>query len=389
VWRSALIFGALILAGCAAPPRIPYTAADQAAAVIPNMPDVRVFADAPPAQFRKAVCGNLNLFGDLGHAATPTYLALSGGGADGAYGAGVLNGWTASGTRPEFTVVSGVSTGALIAPFAFLGPSYDDLLRQLYTSGIAESLLASPRLESALFGSGLFGSQPLRQLVARYVDRPMLARVAAEYAKGRCLAVVTTDLDAQRAVVWDMGRIASYGSPAALELFRDVLTASASTPVVFPPVLIGVEANGRTVKEMHVDGGVKAPVFTLPEAFLLSNARPERRLRLNIYVLINDTIDPDFLVVPDRNVEIAGQAVSAMIKGQIRSVIFRTYEFAQENGWGFNLTYLDQAAPSDSGVGFDTAYMRRIYEYGYEKARSGRFWQTSPPSPGPRVVAQQ
>jgi hypothetical protein len=153
--------------------------------------------------------------------------------------------------------------------------------------------------------------------------------------------------------------------------------------------LIGVEANGRTIEEMHVDGGVKAPVFTLPEAFLLSNARPERKLRLSIYVLINNHLDPDFRVVPDRNVDIAGQAVSAMIKGQTRSVIFRTYEFAQENGLGFNLTYLDQAAPSDGGVGFDTAYMRRIYEYGYEKARSGRFWETAPPSPGPRVVAQR
>jgi predicted acylesterase/phospholipase RssA len=216
----------------------------------------------------------------------------------------------------------------------------------------------------------------------------MLARVAAEYAKGRCLAVVTTDLDAQRAVVWDMGRIASYGSPAALELFRDVLTASASTPVVFPPVFIEAKANGRTLQEMHVDGGVTAPVFTLPAAFLLSNARPERRVRWNIYVLINNTLDPDFWVVPDRNVAIAGQSVSTMLKAQTRSVIFRTYEFAQENGLEFNLTYLDENGPH-CGVGFETACMRRLYEYGYAKARSGRFWQTAPPSPGPRTVAQR
>ena len=216
----------------------------------------------------------------------------------------------------------------------------------------------------------------------------MLARVAAEYAKGRCLAVVTTDLDAERAVVWDMGRIASHGSPAALELFRDVLIASASTPVVFPPVLIGVEANGRTIQEMHVDGALTAPVFALPAVFLLSNAPLERGLRLNIYMLINNKIDPNFRVVRDRNVDIAGQTVSTMVMAQTRSVIFRTYEFAQENGLGFNLTYIDQETPSDSGVGFDTAYMRRIYEYGYQKARSGHFWQTSPPSPGSRGVAQ-
>lgn len=381
-----LILGAAIFGGCSTAPRIPYTAADETVAVIPNMADVRVFADVPAARFRSALCPNLNFA--VGRAAAPTYLALSGGGADGAYGAGVLNGWTASGTRPEFTIVSGVSTGAMIAPFAFLGPSYDDVLRQLYTSGVAESLLASPRPLNVLFGSGVFGNQPLRELVARYVDQAMLARIAAEYVKGRCLAVVTTELDAQRAVVWDMGRIASYGSPAALELFRDVLTASASSPVVFAPVFIDVEANDRTVQEMHVDGGVTAPVFTLPEAFLLSNARPERGLRLNIYVLINGEIDPDFRVVPDRTVDIAGQTVSMMIKDQIRSVIFRTYEFAQENRLGFNLTYVAPERASGGGLGFDTAYMRRIYEYGYDKAQSGRFWQTSPPSPGPSVLSR-
>ena len=375
-----MILGALILAGCSTVPRIPYTAAEQAAAAIPNMAVVRVFADVPATKFLEAVCPNL--IAAAGRAAAPAYLALSGGGGDGAYGTAVLNGWTASGTRPEFTVVSGVSTGAMIAPFAFLGPSYDGVLRELYTSGVAESLLASPRPLSVLFGSGVFGSRQLRDLVARFVDRSMLTRIAAEYAKGRCLAVVTTDLDAERTVVWDMGRIASYGSPAALQLFRDVLTASASVPVVFPPMFIDVEAKGRTIREMHVDGGVTAPVFTLPGAFLLSNTRPERPVRWNIYVLINNTIDPDFRVVPDRTVDIAGQTVSTMLKAQTRSVIFRTYEFAHENGLGFNLTCINEGA-LDCGAGFDTACMRRLYEFGYERARSGRFWETRPPGPGP------
>ena len=351
------------------------------------MPDVRAFADVPIKEFDKAVCPNRDLNATPRRAAAPAYLALSGGGAAGAYGVGVLNGWTASGTRPEFTIVSGVSTGALIAPFAFLGPSDDGVLRHLYTSGVAESLLAS--FQPALFGSGLFGSQPLRELVAQHVDERMLARIAAEYAKGRCLAVVTTDLDAQRAVVWDMGRIASYGSPASLELFREVLTASASVPVVFAPVFIDAEANSRSFREMHVDGAVEAPVFTLPQVFLLSHARPEPLLRLDIYVLINGQIDSNFQTVPDSNIEIAGRTVSSMVKAQTRSVIFGTYDFAQKYGQGFNLTYLDEAAPPDCGSGFDTACMRRLYEYGYEKARSGRFWQTRPPSPSPRVVAQR
>jgi patatin-like phospholipase len=382
--RSGVILGALVLAACSTVPRTPYTAAEQAAA-IPNMADVRVFADVSQSRFIKGLCPHF--FAAPDRAAEPAYLALSGGGNGGAYGAGVLNGWTASGTRPEFVLVSGVSTGAMIAPFAFLGPSYDSLLREFYTSGIAESLVTSPHLEGLLFGSGLSGNERLRELVARYVDGPMLARIAAEYAKGRCLAVVTTDLDAQRAVVWDMGRIASYGSPAALKLFRDVLIASAAVPVVFPQVFIDAEANGRTFREMHVDGGLTAPVFTLPAAFLLSNVRPKRPVPLNIYILINDEIYPDFQVVPESTVAIAGRTVSAMLKAQTRSVVFRTYEFAHANGLGFNVTYIGADGPH-CGAGFDTACMRQLYEYGYEEARSGRLWQTRPPTPVPPVVAQ-
>jgi hypothetical protein len=378
--------GALLLAGCGSAPRIPYTAAEKAAAAIPNMTGVRISADAPVPVLLQSVCPHF--IATAARTAAPIYLAVSGGGADGAYGAGVLSGWTASGTRPDFTIVSGASTGALIAPFAFLGSSYDDALRHAYTSGAAESLLSSPSLAPVPVGSGIFGNERLRHLVAQYVDRPLLARIAAEYAKGRCLVVVTTDLDAQRPVIWDMGRIASYGSEAALELFRDVLTASASVPVVFPPILIDADANGRRIQEMHVDGSVMAPVFTMPAAFLLGSASPERAIRLNIYILMNNAIDPDFRVVPLKNVDIAGQTVSTMIKNQSRSIIFRTFEFARQNGLGFNLTYLDQKDFS-CGVDFDTVCMRRLYKYGYEKARSGRLWQTEPPAVTPRVVAQR
>ena len=170
--RSGVILGALVLAACSTVPRTPYTAAEQAAP-IPNIANIRVFADVSQSMFVEGVCPHLIAAAD--RAAEPAYLALSGGGNGGAYGAGVLNGWSASGTRPEFVLVSGVSTGAMIAPFAFLGPSYDGLVRELYTSGITESLVTSPRLEGLLFGSGLSGNERLRELVARYVDGPMLA----------------------------------------------------------------------------------------------------------------------------------------------------------------------------------------------------------------------
>jgi len=386
-WRRPVsVLAMLLIVGCSSAPRTPYTAAEQATAVIPNMASVRASADAPVPVLLQSVCPNF--IPTAARTAAPTYLAVSGGGADGAYGAGVLSGWTATGARPEFTVVSGASTGALIAPFAFLGPSYDDALRQAYTTGAAQTLLSSPSLVPLLVGSGIFGNERLRQLVAQFVDGPFLARIAAEYAKGRCLVVVTTDLDAQRPVIWDMGRIASYGSKASLELFRDVLTASASVPVVFPPILIDADANGRRIQEMHVDGSVMAPVFTMPAAFLLGSARPQHPIRLNIYILMNNTIDPDFRVVPLKNVDIAGQTVSTMIKNKTRAIIFRTSEFAKQNGLGFNLTYLDAKGLS-CGVEFDTGCMRRLYEYGYEKARSDRLWQTVPPPVTPDVLAQR
>jgi len=292
----------------------------------------------------------------------------------------VLNGWTAAGTRPEFSAVSGVSTGALIAPFAFLGPAYDATLREVYTSGIAESLLNTPSIVHALFGSGLFGNTHLRELVARYVGQDMLAAIAAEHAKGRRLLIVTTNLDTQRTVIWDMGRIAAIGSPQALDLFRDVLAASASLPVVFPPMLIDAEANGHRFQEMHVDGGVTAPVLTLPEAFLLRNGAFARGLRMNIYVLVNDKVERDFQLVPNSTIGIAARASGSVIKTQIRSVLYETYDFARRNNFGFNLTYIDKELPSPTSAGFEANYMRALYQYGYERARAGDFWVKAPPS---------
>jgi predicted acylesterase/phospholipase RssA len=368
----AILTVMVILAGCSSLPRTPYAASDAAASTVLDLGELRVYADEPASTFLKT---NASF-----RAGPLSYLALSGGGADGAYGAGVLNGWTAAGTRPEFSVVSGVSTGALIAPFAFLGPAYDATLRDVYTSGIAESLLNTPNIVHALFGSGLFGNTHLRELVARYISQDMLAAIAAEHAKGRRLLIVTTNLDTQRTVIWDMGRIATIGSAQALGLFRDVLAASASIPVVFPPMLIDAEANGHRFQEMHVDGGVTAPVLTLPEAFLLRNGAFARSLRMNIYVLINDKVERDFQLVPNSTIDIAARASASVTKTQIRSVLYETYDFSRRNNFGFNLTYIDKDLPSPGSFGFETSYMRALYQYGYDKAKTGNFWAKAPPS---------
>ncbi|GLR88039.1 hypothetical protein GCM10007857_47510 [Bradyrhizobium iriomotense] len=311
-------------------------------------------------------------------AASRTYLALSGGGADGAYGVGVLNGWSAAGTRPTFSVVSGVSTGGLIAPFAFLGPQYDETLREVYTSGIAESLLNDPSIMRVLFGSGLFGNKRLRELVARYVGPEILAQVARENAKGRKLLVVTTDLDTQRTAIWDMGKIAAVGTPEALHLFRDVMAASASIPLVFPPIMIEAEGQGHRFQEMHVDGGVTAPVLTLPEALFFQGRLPGNA-KMDIYILVNKKIERTFELVSNSTIDVASRSLSSITQSQTRSIIFSTYDFANRNRLGFHLSYIERDYPASPSEGFDTAYMRALYQHGYEKAAAGRAWSSTLP----------
>jgi len=361
---------ALILASCTTLPRTPYTASDAADSRVLDVDGLRRYTDEPAVKFLAD-----------GNVSTPikTYLALSGGGADGAYGAGVLNGWTAAGTRPNFSIVSGVSTGAIIAPFAFLGPQYDDTLREIYTSGIAESLLDSPKIFQAVFGSGLFGNARLRELVARYVGPELLAQIAREEAKGRRLLVVTTDLDTQRTAIWDMGKIAAIGTPEALKLFRDVVAASASIPLVFPPILIEAEAQGKRFQEMHVDGGVMTPVLTLPDAILFQGHALPKNSRFDIYILVNNKLERDFEVVPNGTIDVASRSLGSITKAQTRSVVLSTYEFARRNRVGFNLSYVSRDYPATDSEGFNTAYMRALYQYGFEKASGGHAWTGTPP----------
>jgi hypothetical protein len=365
-------FTMFALLGCSTLPRTPYSAADATSSRVLNIGELRRYSDEPASTLKEEATRRT-------HIGSFSYLAISGGGADGAYGAGILNGWTAAGTRPEFSTVSGVSTGALIAPFAFLGSAYDPVLKDLYTSGIAATLLDSPNALSALFGSGLYGNSRLHDLIARYFDQDTLAAIAAQHARGRVLVVVTTNLDTQRTVIWDMGRIASLGSPEALSLFRNVLAASVSVPVVFPPMLIQAEANGNSFQEMHVDGGVTAPVLTLPEAFLLHNATLNRSTHTDMYVLMNSKLERDFQLVPNTTVGIAARASASATKTQTRSVLQETYDFARRNNLGFNLTFVDKEISSSSSLGFNTDYMRALYQYGYDKARSGDFWAKAPP----------
>ncbi|MES1155903.1 MAG: patatin-like phospholipase family protein, partial [Pseudorhodoplanes sp.] len=313
----------------------------------------------------------------------------------GAFGAGLLTGWSARGSRPPFTIVTGASAGALIAPFAFLGSGYDEVLRNVFATGEMENFLQFDGV-SGLVGTGLFKAGPLRALIAKYVDGTTLEAVAQQYKTGRKLFIVTTNLDSQRTAIWDMGRIASSGNPKALDLFRSVMEASASIPGIFSPVLMEVEAGGKTFSEMHVDGGVTANIMVVPEAVLVANkiALPAN-VRPKVYIVMNSKLDPYFEVVKPRTLQIAIRSFATSVRANTRNTLLATYEFSKRRNWQINLAAIEDSVPDQAKPGFDPAYMRSLFEYGYERGKSGQLWQPTPAETieqqrrSPRVAASQ
>jgi len=377
----------LLFSGCStAPQRALYSQQEQGVADVPGIPGARLWADDPAI----ARAGRRSTVSPA-KVQQPIVLALSGGGADGAFGAGLLAGWTANGTRPQFTFVTGASAGALLAPFAFLGPRYDATLRSVFANGEMANLLQSKGVVvGGVFGTGLFETAPLRDLIARHVDQELLAAVAREYKAGRRLYVVTTNLDAQRTAIWDMGRIAASGEPGALDLFRDVLTASASVPGVFSPMLIDVEAHGRRFAEMHVDAGVTVNVFILPEAVLVSGTSvfpPDARPK--VYVVMNQKLAPDFEVVQASTLPIVRRSFETSVRANTRNTLLASYQFAKSRNWDFNMATIDPTYPNGPSDSFDPVYMQQLFEYGYERGRSG-VWQRTPAESQPprRVVSE-
>lgn len=310
------------------------------------------------------------------------YLALSGGGEDGAYGAGVLVGWSETGNRPEFTVVTGVSTGALIAPFAFLGSAYDPPLRELYTAYGGRDLVEPRGLLDFLRNDAAAGTRPLRRLIERYVDDAMVEAIAREHRRGRGLLISTTHLDAGRPVTWNVGAIAASGAPGARSLIHDVMLASASIPVAFPPVPIRVEADGQDWTELHVDGGVTAQLFLYPSS--LDWRRVTQRLGVRgaptLYVIRNAKLAPQWHTVPRRVPQIAGVTISTLIRTQGVGDLAQAYLNALRDGIEFRLTYIPSEFDGVAQQAFDPAYMRRLFAHGRDAGRDGTAWSR----PGPR-----
>ncbi|MBB3612658.1 patatin-like phospholipase family protein [Rhizobium sp. BK602] len=306
-------------------------------------------------------------------------LMISGGGAGGAFSVGVLSAWSAKGTRPQFDVVTGVSTGALIAPYAFLGSAHDDTLVNLYTSGIAQELVRTKGIVG-LFGSSLLRAGPLRQMIERYITPALLEQIAAEHRKGRRLFILTTNLDTQRAVVWNMGAIADSGRPDALKLFQDILTASASIPGVYPAVMIKAESGGRHFEEMHSDGGSASQVLMMPQALLTSSNRPllTKGQSVNFYVIVNNALMPEFATTPDKTLPVIVRAYSIFIKSQTQSALTALYNYSRLTGAHFHVASIDAQVPYSMFDPFNTNYMRAVYNLGYAEFVAGTLWKDKP-----------
>ncbi len=377
---SILLLSLALLAACASPPeRHAVPAGREQEAIIPGIPQARI-ADVlveDEVYSRLATILAQKRAAGIADDVPAAILALSGGGANGAYGAGVLVGWTREGSRPDFDVVTGISTGALMAPFAFLGSAYDPVLEKLYTGTSTSDILTRRSTLAALRGDAVSDSAPLRQQVASMVDAQLLAKIAEQHRRGRRLLVGTTNLDAGRGVLWDMGEIANSAQPTALQLFRDILVASASIPVAFPPVYFDVLVDGRTYREMHVDGGIAAQAFIYPLWMELGKLSEEAGLerKRSLYVIRNSTLQASSAVVKPTLGGIAGRSMAMLIKQQGLGDMIRIFATARRDGLDFHLAYIPQEVENTSSEPFDPVYMQSLFDLGYQKALAGEAWE--------------
>ena len=393
VVRLGLTTLCLLLAACGSLPRNATPAQAALDGTIPHYPDVRGWAGQTSSTLEQDLVRSFaqesqrdfppDASGNVRYA----LLALSGGGANGAFGAGFLNGWSGTGTRPVFKIVTGVSTGALMAPFAFIGTDYDEALREFYTTTSSRDIfkLASTfgLLWQLLAGEALADTRPLQAMLERHVDEALLQRVAEAHQRGRRLYIGTANLDAPRFVVWNMGLIAQAASPDKVRLFRKVMLASASIPVVFPPVYFDVEANGNLYDEMHVDGGVAAMVFFSAGLFSPSVARKSAGTvpgRDQIFVIHNGQLAPPTPTPTPRTVRgISTRVLEAAGRSAVIGDLFRIYTIAQREEAAYRWVTIPDDVSLRGDEFFDPVLMTSLYAIGFERGLAGGGWYTRLP----------
>jgi predicted acylesterase/phospholipase RssA len=368
----ALFCAAVLLAGCASlGPELPLPAADEFEAqsfafgirTLNSSGEFEVLSSTELAQRLQEALGERPL----------TILALSSGGASGAFGAGALAGSTSRGTRPDFTVVTGVSVGALVAPFAFLGPARDGEMTELFTAGATDGLL-QPRGLGAVFGSSIYSAEPLRRLIERYTDDAMIADLAREAAKGRVLLVATTDFASGEPVIWDLGSIALHGGKDAKPLIQAVLLASASVPGMLPPAVVKVRIRGKTQEQTHVDGGVALPFFIAPAPEDLPRSTGASTRSTAVRVLI----DGPLRNLPRRThanaFSVFTRSLSAGLSHMTRTKLQSTLDATRQRGISLDYAAIPASYPLKGAFDFSPQAQRALFRYAANCAQEGRLW---------------
>lgn len=366
-----------LMAGCAAMRDFP----------APNVPaDARLIDSPSVGSLNRTSDDVIMPVGGIAASKLDNVLVLSGGGMNGAFPAGLLKGWSEAGTRPQFDVVTGISTGALIAPFAFLGTECDAELERAYTTVKPGEIFRPRFLLSLPWADALADSEPLRRRIKKEITADMLARVANEHREGRRLYVGTTNLDTQQLVVWDMGAIAAGDDPQKLELFQEVLLASCSVPGLLPPVPINVTIDGKHYSELHADGSVGASLF-LPSQLQSVKSRqsdPEGAGGTNVYVVIAGKLTPEPATVERRLFSVTDVSLRALIQSQMESDLQRVFLLTRLTGAKFHLASIpDDLSLKTSSMSFDPKTMRQVFDSGRQFGRVSGQWHGTPPGLDP------
>jgi predicted patatin/cPLA2 family phospholipase len=380
--------GLLCISGCSSLERLPAVPQSEThQATFLNIPNARfVIDETPPTALIEELKGALQReitynrsIGNRGPLPPANYLALSGGGDNGAFGAGLLVGWSERGTRPVFKAVTGVSTGALSAPFAFLGSEYDFALTNVYTKSDVGDIFTKRPLLAAVADDALTDTAPLHRLISSYVDDVLVEKIAREYDKGRLLMIGTTNLDAGRPVIWNIGAIARSGNPMAKEAISRILLASASIPGLFSPVMFDIELDGRKFQEMHGDGGASAQTFLYPPTISIRSASAAAARNRTAYIIRNGKIFEDWKETERKTLSIAGRAVSTLIGSSGVGDMYRIYGTTKRDGVAYNLALVEADFTEPYKGPFDREYMTKLFEYGRAKAGRGYPWRKGPP----------
>jgi predicted acylesterase/phospholipase RssA len=385
LFYSALIgLLCLSLAGCGSSPRKPAMSdLNIQAAQIDGLSEIR-FVPSTKAGIDAYMRELKIIVPKRGHdeSRASNYLSLSGGGDNGAFGAGLLSGWSRQGSRPEFDQVVGISTGALVAPFAFLGTAYDERLKTVFTTTTPADIYKDRNLISVLMGESLADNTPLFHLIRKTIDADTLEHIAAEYEqKGRLLLLGTTNIDTGQLVIWNMGKIASLRTETAASLFHRIMLASAAVPGVFPPELFEATLDGKAYHELHVDGGLSVQIYLYPAA--VSKAAQESGIvkprKRQAYIIRNARISVEQTNTEVSSLGVLSKSYKKILQAQGVGNLYQIYQIANRDKVGFNLAFIGDDFNAPHPTEFDQEYMQALYDYGFNKALAGYPWGKSPP----------